>query len=345
MRTPGRNFYHVLPGVLLCAAVTLGAAALERIEVHLFGHAWLETLVLAIVTGCAVRSLYGPGTRFNPGLRFSAKTLLELAVALMGASVSAGAMLEHGLGLMGAIALAVLAALLCSYGIGRLMGLPRRMAILIACGNSICGNSAITAVAPVIDASSDDVAASIAFTAVLGVGMVVALPLLAPLLPLSAIQFGIFAGLTVYAVPQVLAATAPVAVASVHIGTLVKLARVLMLGPVVLGLSLASSFGARQAQAKQPGNAPSLARLVPWFIAAFLALMLLRSCDALPRQMLMPLQSASSVLTVMSMAALGLGVDVRSVLRAGRRVAITVTLSLLALAAISYLLISLLALP
>jgi uncharacterized integral membrane protein (TIGR00698 family) len=255
-------------------------------------------------------------------------------------------MLEHGSGLIGAIALAVIVALLCSYGIGRLMGLPSRMAILIACGNSICGNSAITAVAPVIDASSDDVAASIAFTAVLGVGVVVALPLLAPLLSLSAIQFGIFAGLTVYAVPQVLAATAPVALASVHIGTLVKLARVLMLGPVVLGLSLASSLGVWRKQAEVAGHPPSLplARLLPWFIAAFLALMALRSYGALPQLVLAPMQYASNCLTVMSMAALGLGVDVRSVFRAGRRVVITVTLSLLALAAISYCLIALLAL-
>ena len=54
---------------------------------------------------------------------------------------------------------------------------PVRMALLIACGNSICGNSAIAAVAPVIDADSNDVAASIAFTAVLGVlvGSVVSL--------------------------------------------------------------------------------------------------------------------------------------------------------------------------
>jgi uncharacterized integral membrane protein (TIGR00698 family) len=228
------------------------------------------------------------------------------------------------------------------------MGLPSRMAILIACGNSICGNSAITAVAPVIDASSDDVASSIAFTAVLGVGVVVALPLLAPLLSLSAIQFGIFAGLTVYAVPQVLAATAPVALASVHIGTLVKLARVLMLGPVVLGLSLASSLGARRRQAKAAGHPVSLrlplARLLPWFIVAFLALMALRSYGALSELVLAPIQYTSNCLTVMSMAALGLGVDVRSVFRAGRRVVITVILSLLVLAAISYGLIALLAL-
>ena len=84
------------------------------------------------------------------------------------------------------------------------------MAILVACGNAICGNSAIAAVAPVIGADSKDVAAVIAFTAVLGVLMVLGLPLFVPLAGLSRHQYGVLAGLTVYAVPQVLAATVPV---------------------------------------------------------------------------------------------------------------------------------------
>jgi uncharacterized membrane protein YadS len=110
------------------------------------------------------------------------------------------------------------------------------MSILIACGNSICGNSAIAAVAPVIGADGDDIAASISFTAVLGVVVVLTLPLLVPILQLSLTQYGVLAGLTVYAVPQVLAATLPIGALSNQVGTVIKLVRVLMLGPVVLGL-------------------------------------------------------------------------------------------------------------
>src|SRR6185503_5950264 len=134
-------------------------------------------------------------------------------------------------------AFVVVVALGASYGLCRVLGLPKRMAVLVACGNSICGNSAIAAVAPVIGARGEDVASSIAFTAILGVIVVLALPLLVPLLALTDTQYGILAGLSVYAVPQVLAATMPVGMVSVQIGTLVKLLRVLMLGPVVLVLS------------------------------------------------------------------------------------------------------------
>ncbi len=80
-------------------------------------------------------------------------------------------------------------------------------------------------------AAAKDIAASIAFTAVLGVLMVLGLPLFVPLAGLSDHQYGVLAGLTVYAVPQVLAATVPVSLLSTQVGTLVKLVRVLMLGP------------------------------------------------------------------------------------------------------------------
>ena len=151
------------------------------------------------------------------------------------------------------------------------------MALLVACGNSICGNSAIAAVASVIEADGDDVAASISFTAILGVIAVVALPGLVPLLGLSDGQYGVLAGLTVYAVPQVLAATVPVGVLSVQIGALVKLIRVLTLGPVLFGVSLLqNALGKRDTEVEAPAR-PSLKRLVPWFILGFLALAVLRS--------------------------------------------------------------------
>ena len=99
-------------------------------------------------------------------------------VVLLGASVSAATLMAIGPGLMAVTVVGVVVGIAISYGLGRLFRLPRRMAVLIACGNGICGNSAIAAVAPVIDADAKDVSAAIAFTAVLGVVVVLTLPLL-----------------------------------------------------------------------------------------------------------------------------------------------------------------------
>ena len=321
---------RLAPGVLLSLGVSAAALGLQAAESLLFGKAWLEAIVLAIVIGAAVRTLRRPSERTAAGVAFSSKVPLEIAVALMGASISAGAVVQAGGALLAVTAAIVFLAIAISYGLGRAFGLPHRMATLIACGNSICGNSAIAAAAPVIGAHPDDVAASIAFTAVLGVITVIALPILAALLHLSPHAFGILAGLTVYAVPQVLAATASAGPWAIQIGALVKLMRVLMLGPVVLALSLTSGRGAiaRDLPAARPP-------LVPAFILGFLALAVMRSLGAIPAVALAPAGAAATGLTILSMAALGLGVDVRSLAQAGTRTALVVTLSLLALVALA----------
>jgi uncharacterized integral membrane protein (TIGR00698 family) len=267
-----------------------------------------------------------------PGIRFGAKTLLEVAVVLLGASVSVRTIMAVGPALLVGIAGVVVVAIAASYGIGRALGLSHRLATLVACGNSICGNSAIAAVAPVIGATGSEIASSIAFTAVLGVVVVLLLPVAVPLLHLTLGQYGVLAGLTVYAVPQVLAATAPVGALAVQLGTLVKLVRVLMLGPVVLALSLAGRSGAR----------PPLHRLVPWFILGFLGLAALRSAGLLPTAALPPVAEVATLLTILSMAALGLGVDIRVVAKAGPRVTTAVTASLLLQGGIAFGLIRLL---
>jgi uncharacterized integral membrane protein (TIGR00698 family) len=333
-----------LPGVALCVAVTAVAKLIEQAEVGYAGHPYLEGLVVAILLGVLIRAFWTPGPVWKPGIAFSAKTLLEIAVVLLGASLSAVTVIALGPFLLVGIAIIVAIAIVTSYGLCRALGLPKKMSVLVACGNSICGNSAIAAVAPVIGAKPDDIASSIAFTAVLGVVVVLVLPLFVPLLDLSLTQYGTLAGLTVYAVPQVLAATLPIGELSNQVGTVVKLVRVLMLGPVVLALALVAGR-----MRNNPGTSerrwPPLSELVPWFIVGFLLFMLARSLGFIPQDLLRPLRTVAAVLTTMAMAALGLGVDVRVVAKAGLRVASAVTLSLVVLGLISYGLIRVAGVP
>jgi len=341
---------RLLPGMGLCIMVTAIAYLLQAIEIDHVGRPWLEALVFAILLGVAIRSVWTPASRWRAGIEFSAKTLLEIAVVLLGASVSVRAVLAIGPALIGGIAIVVVVAIATSYGISRALGLPQRMAILVACGNSICGNSAIAAVAPVIGADGEDVASSIAFTAVLGVIVVLVLPLLVPLLQMSLTQYGVMAGLTVYAVPQVLAATLPIGALSNQVGTVVKLVRVLMLGPVVLLMSVLASKlrdetdepapEVTAGDRPKPGK-PALHQLVPWFIVGFLLVAAMRTAGLIPSPVLQPTSLIANLLTTVSMAALGLGVDIRVVAKAGLRVTTAVTLSLIVLGLISFGLIHL----
>lgn len=329
----------LLPGVALCCVVSAVAVGLERGETWVFGRAWLEALVIAILIGAVLRTWWAPGASYRKGIGFSAKMLLEIAIVLLGASLSTHTLLAAGIGLLVGIAGVVTLAILASFGLGRLLGLPWRMALLVACGNSICGNSAIAAVAPVIEAEGADIASSIAFTAVVGVAVVILMPFIAAGLAFTQLQAGVLAGLTVYAVPQVLAATAPIGPAALQMGTLVKLTRVLMLGPVVFVLSLLM----QKRRAGAGGRARlRLSRMVPWFILGFILLAAARSAGALPAETLPPLAQAANVLTIVSMAALGLGTDLRAVAAAGPRVTATVICSLLLLGVVAFGLIAVL---
>lgn len=314
---------QLIPGLSLSIGIAMLALLAERVQRHILGWVVLDGLVVAIIGGIAVHSLLGLATRFRAGVNFAAKTVLEITVVLLGGTISAGAVLQIGPLVIAAVVLVVVLALALSYGIGRALGLDPGLATLVACGNSICGNSAIMATAPVIRAPAEDVAASIAFTAALGVLVVLLLPLGFALLGVSEWQYGVIAGLSVYAVPQVLAATVPVGAMSTQIGTLIKLIRVLMLGPVVLTLGLLQKNRTRRAL--------PITALVPWFIIGFLAMMGARSAGLLPEPLLPALQNTATSLTLVAMAALGLSVDLRSILAAGGRVLAAGFLSIVAL--------------
>ena len=335
------NLGGLLPGAAFASLVGAAALAIAAVEERSFGHPIVEGLVVAILLGMIIRTLWALPERLESGVGFAAKELLEVAVLLLGASVDLPLLLQAGPSLAMGIVLLVVLGIASSYAIGRALGLPQKLSVLVACGNSICGNSAIAAVAPVIRAEKEHVASSIAFTAILGVAVVIGLPLLIRPLGLSNYQYGVLAGLTVYAVPQVLAAAFPVSIVSGQIGTLVKLVRVLMLGPVVLFFALRHRNDA-DAPAAVDGAPFSITHFVPWFIIGFLALAGLRSAGAIPAAWIGPTRSVSSWLTVAAMAALGLGVDLKAITRVGRPVMITVTASLAVLVILSVALIRLL---
>jgi uncharacterized membrane protein YadS len=157
------------------------------------------------------------------------------------------------------------------------------------------------------------------------VAVILGLPHLIPVFHLSDHQYGVVAGLTVYAVPQVIAAAYPVSVAAGQAATLVKLMRVLLLGPVVLVLSLTEHRAAKV----------SWYRAVPWYIVGFALTATLRTIDIIPASAGDSVREAARLLTVLAMAGLGLAVDLDAVRRVGARVGATVTLSLLLMLALS----------
>ncbi len=306
------------PGVVLATAITLLAVALGELQGLFSDHVIIEPLVLALLIGLAVRAMWAPPDAFLPGIAFAAKPLLEFAIVVLGASLNLQAIVDAGGQLVVAVLISVTLSLMLGMGIGRLAGLGGRQSALIAVGNAICGNSAIAAVAPAIRAKKEEVANAIALTAVLGIGVVLTLPLIGRALNLSDGRYGTVAGLTVYAVPQVLAATIPVSAEAGQVASLVKLTRVVLLGPVVA--LFAWLFRERDAAPGAGAARLPIGKYLPWFVIGFLAMSLLRTVGIIPAGLGDVAKEISKLLTSIAMAALGLGVDVRTVKASGPRV-------------------------
>lgn len=322
------------PGLALVVLVAVAAQLLGAWEVRTIGRMLVDPLVLAILLGMLLRAALGARGWLDAGVNFAAKDVLEVAVVLLGASVNLAMLRSAGLplalGLLGFVALALVGGI----AIGRAFGLTPSLSTLIAAGNAICGNSAIAAVAPSIAARREETASAIAFTALLGMVAVIALPLLMRPLGLTHEQFGVLAGTTVYAVPQVLAAAYPVSDAAGEMATLVKLTRVLLLGPMVL--IIAAWW--RRTHADAAGlKMPRVG--LPWFIVGFAAFAALRATGLLSVGNAELASEAAHRLTIAAMAGLGLSVDFHEVRRVGAKAALAASVGLLLLFGLALLLL------
>lgn len=330
---------EVAPGIALAILVTLVAIVLGEAQARVFDDfVPLEPLVLALLLGLAIRALVPLDARLIPGIGFASRQVLEFAIVLLGASLNLADLSDAGAQILVAVLVSVSVTLGVGIMLGRAAGLGTRLAILIAVGNAICGNSAIAAVAPTIRAKKQEVASAIALTAVLGVGVVLTLPALVPLFDLSDERYGVIGGLTVYAVPQVIAATLPVSAESGQVGSLVKLTRVLLLGPVVA--LFAWIYRDKEAGSDASSSSLSLSKLLPWFVLGFGIMALLRTTHVIPDDLGRTAKEVSSSLTAVAMAALGLSVDIRTVRATGPRVAMVVLALTVLLVTMSLTLVS-----
>ncbi len=325
---------RVGPGLAACAALGAAALLLQAAETSLIEHAVIDALVIALLLGIAVRNVVGVPKWLGAGAAFASKHLLEASIVLLGASVALGRVVEAGAPLFLLVVTSVAGGLAFAWVVGhRVFGLRSRLAVLVGVGGSICGNSAIAAVAPAIDATADDVAAAVSISAVLGAAQILLLPLLVPGIDLTHYQYGVVAGISVYAVPQVVAAGFAVSGLSGEVATFVKLTRVLLLGPVIVVLRALHGRG-EVARAARP-LVQRLRAVVPWFILGFLVLAALRSSGLISPEVGRDAQTVSRALFAVAMAGLGMSVDLRSVRAVGGGVAATVIATMLFMVAVS----------
>lgn len=333
------------PGWLLSIAVAALAYAIHYLPFAPFRvgeRRPISAAILAIFVGAVAANFLPLGLRFLHGTKDAVRRSIPLTIVLTGASLSFANASAVGWRAFAIIVLTMAAAMGSAWIFGRILKLSPRASMLIGAGTAICGNSAIIAVAPLIDAEDRDVMLSVGAINVLGLALMFVSPFAGGLLGMNDQSYGVWAGTTIHAVPQAVAAGFAFSAKAGGLATLVKLVRVALLAPLLL--ILAFSY----ARSRKDRVKVHYSRLIPPFLWGFLALFGLNSLGWLPILQFQngasfgsasALAEAGNLLLTLSMAALGLEVNVRILAKAGGAAMAAGALTCVATCAASYLLI------
>ncbi|WP_081852889.1 putative sulfate exporter family transporter [Bosea sp. 117] len=308
---PQEAHVGILPGLVLVAVIVGAALALRQIP----GAGVLSPMILAILVGITFHNVVGTPVRAKAGVHFAMRRLLRLAIILLGLQLTAAQIAEVGAAGLTIILLALVATFLFTVRLGRLLGVEAKLAELIAAGTSICGASAVLATNTVTRASDEDVAYAVACVTVFGSIAMFAYPLLAGLLGLSPHAFGLWAGASIHEIAQVVAAAFQNGTQAGEFGTVAKLARVMMLAPVVIALGVMAAGRARRAGTPAAQARPP----VPWFVLGFVALVGVNSLIAIPADIKAAVAFATTLLLSAALAAMGLETDIAKLRAKGLR--------------------------
>ncbi len=319
-------------GLALPVAVATTAVVLNQVQFL----ARISPMMLAILIGILLRNVVSLPQAALAGTGFLVRHALRLGIVLLGIRLTLGDITGLGGATILIVIVCVAATFLATLGLGRLLGVPRHLAELIAAGTSICGASAIIAINAVRRGPEEDMAYAIAVVTLLGSIAMVSFPLLAAPLGLDATAYGIWTGASVHEVAQVTAAAYQQGEVSGTVGTVTKLGRVVLLVPVALGVSLAMRLG-RTAGGDVSGKAP-----VPWFVLGFLAVVTLNSLIDIPQAVATSVRIGSELLLVLGLAAAGLQSHLATLVKVGLRPVVLALGAFVFLSTLSLMLITVL---
>lgn len=346
------------PGLVLCALATGVAYLLAQVVP-------LSPLVLSLLVGAVVGSVLGSlrrahgasdavgqttraarwadalTTRTQEGTRWTAMRVLRAGVVLLGLQLSLPEVLALGWRGLAVVAITVAVTFSATLALGRVLRVPRVTSLLVATGFSICGAAAISAMQGVVGGGDDDesrreaddaVATALALVTIFGSLAIFVLPWLAGLLGLADDRAGLWIGASVQEVAQVVTAGGAISAAALATATVSKLARVVLLAPLVAGagvLRARSERVARPADVEAAAGARPARRTppVPLFVVGFLVAVLVRSTGLLPASVVEVTTVVTTLLFTAAMFAMGLGVDVAHLVRTGRRALVLGTAS------------------
>ncbi|WP_246659291.1 putative sulfate exporter family transporter [Rhizobium sp. FY34] len=298
---------ELFPGLGLTVAVAAIAMAIRALS----GVETLSPLILSIIIGMVMGNLRQPPALCRPGMTFSLKRLLRLGIILLGLQITLSQLMSLGLPGLTVVTATLVTSFAAVMLAGHALGVDRRLTGLIAAGTSVCGASAVIAANAAVRGREEDVAYAVACVTIFGSLSMLSFPLLAAPLSLDAVSYGLWSGATIHEVAQVVAATFQAGTVAGQYGTIAKLARVMLLAPLVLMLAL-TLF--RKPSGEKAGATP-----FPWFVIGFLLMVLVNSAASLPPALSHAASQTATFLLSCGLAAMGLQTQVRQLAARGLR--------------------------
>lgn len=284
-----------VPGLVLCIGLALAAEQLAR----LIGQ---PSLLIGLCLGLLAHPLYAAA---KEGVDMAAKSLLEVAIALLGLRLSLETLTALGpaavVAVVGAVALTMGVTLVFS----RAIGADRRTALLAGGATAICGSSACLAIAATLPRErgvEQSAAVVVVAVTVLSTAAMLAYPALLAVLGIGGAEAGFVLGGSIHNVPQAVGAGYAMSPQAGDAATATKLLRVAMILPVTLAVALLRPWLAGGAAGAV--GAASRARL-PWFIPAYLVAAAAALAGAVPQAGVVAATELSLLLLTASVVAIG----------------------------------------
>ena len=255
-------------------------------------------------------------TEWKPGFALASRRLLRIGIVLLGLKLGLGDIVDLGAPTLVAVVIVVVLTFFGTLLLGRLARLPGDEPLLLAAGFSICGVSAIGAMAAVTRSKPNEIAVPAALVTLCGSLAIVVLPVLHAPLGLTDLQFGAWAGASVHDVGQVVAVAQTAGASALALAVAIKLTRVLLLAPLVAGVGVYRRYSTIETADAASAPRPPI---VPLFVIGFLAAMLVRTFLPVPESVLAGADLVQTVLFGLALVALGSSIRVVSLVRTSGR--------------------------
>lgn len=319
-----------MKGILLTLIIALVAKYISTFPFFSI----LGQLVIAIILGMAWRAAFKVQDSWQAGISFSSKKLLRLGIILLGMRLNLADIYHAGAGVFLIAFIDLVFALVVVYGLTKVFHVEKKLGILTACGTAICGAAAVVAIAPQIKANEKETAVGAAIVALLGTIFTLIYTVLYSVFNLTPTEYGIFAGGTLHEIAHVIAAASAGGNEAVDMAVIVKLTRVALLVPVAIIIGIFY-----QRMDKGQGKEGLSLSIIPWFILGFLAMSAINSLGIIPANVAQTFVNISYLLIGMSMAGLGLNVEIKTFKQLGVKAFIAGLIGSVCLSIVGYVLV------